>query len=260
MSENRTEVSTLGEFGLIEHLTKNIEIQNASTIVGVGDDAAVIDHFGKQTVITNDLLIEGVHFDLMYTPLKHLGYKSVVVNLSDVYAMGGTPTQITLALAFSNRFSLEALDEFYEGVHAACDFYGVDLIGGDTSTSQKGFIISVTAIGEVTPDKYIRRNGAKKGDLLCVSGDLGAAYLGLTLLEREKKIFLENPQIQPDLEGEKYIVGRILKPEARKDIIGFLTDNAITPSSMIDVSNGLSSEILHICKQSNVGCVLYEEK
>ena len=258
--EERTEISSLGEFGLIEHLTKNFEIQNASSIVGVGDDAAVIDHFGKQTIVTNDLLIEGVHFDLMYTPLKHLGYKSVVVNLSDVYAMGGTPTQITLGLAFSNRFSLEALDEFYEGVHAACDFYGVDLIGGDTSTSQKGFIISVTAIGEVTPDKYIRRNGAQKGDLLCVSGDLGAAFLGLTLLEREKRIFLENPQVQPDLEGEKYVVGRILKPEARKDIIGFLTDNNITPTSMIDISDGLSSEILHLCKQSNKGCVLYEEK
>lgn len=258
--EERTEISSLGEFGLIEHLTKNFEIQNASSIVGVGDDAAVIDHFGKQTIVTNDLLIEGVHFDLMYTPLKHLGYKSVVVNLSDIYAMGGTPTQIVLGLAFSNRFSLEALDEFYEGVHAACDFYGVDLIGGDTSTSQKGFIISVTAIGEVTPDKYIRRNGAQKGDLLCVSGDLGAAFLGLTLLEREKRIFLENPQIQPDLEGEKYVVGRILKPEARKDIIGFLTDNEITPTSMIDISDGLSSEILHLCKQSNKGCVLYEEK
>jgi thiamine-monophosphate kinase len=258
--EHRTEIASLGEFGLIDHLTKNFEIQNASSIVGVGDDAAVIDHFGKQTIVTNDLLIEGVHFDLMYTPLKHLGYKSVVVNLSDVYAMGGTPTQITLGLAFSNRFSLEALDEFYEGVHAACDFYGVDLIGGDTSTSQKGFIISVTAIGEVTPDKYVRRNGAKKGDLLCVSGDLGAAYLGLTFLEREKKIFLENPQIQPDLEGEKYVIGRILKPEARKDIIGFLTDNDITPTAMIDISDGLSSEILHICTQSKVGCTLYEEK
>ena len=258
--EERTEISSLGEFGLIDHLTKNFEIQNASSIVGVGDDAAVIDHFGKQTVITNDLLVEGVHFDLMYTPLKHLGYKSVVVNLSDIYAMGGTPTQIVLGLAFSNRFSLEALDEFYEGVHAACDFYGVDLIGGDTSTSQKGFIISVTAIGEVTPDKYIRRNGAQKGDLLCVSGDLGAAFLGLTLLEREKRIFLENPQVQPDLEGEKYVVGRILKPEARKDIIGFLTDNDITPTSMIDISDGLSSEILHLCKQSSKGCVLYEEK
>ena len=260
MSENRTEVSTLGEFGLIDHLTKNIEIQNASTIVGVGDDAAVIDHFGKQTVLTNDLLIEGVHFDLMYTPLKHLGYKSVVVNVSDIYAMNATPTQIILGLGFSNRFSIEALDEFYEGVYAACVAYGVDLIGGDTSSSQKGFIISCTAIGEVVPDKFVRRNGAQKGNLLCVSGDLGAAYLGLTILEREKKIFMENPNIQPDLENEKYIVGRILKPEARKDIIEFFAQNNIQPTSMMDISDGLSSEILHICKQSRVGCVLYEEK
>jgi thiamine-monophosphate kinase len=260
MSENRTEVSTLGEFGLIDHLTKNIEIQNASTIVGVGDDAAVIDHFGKQTVITNDLLIEGVHFDLMYTPLKHLGYKSVVVNVSDIYAMNAVPTQIVLSLAFSNRFSVEALDEFYEGVYAACETYGVDLIGGDTSSSQKGFIISCTAIGEVTPDKYVRRNGAQKGNLLCVSGDLGASFLGLTLLEREKKIFLENPKIQPDLEGEKYIVGRLLKPEARKDIVEFFAQNKIQPTAMMDISDGLSSEILHICRQSKVGCVLYEDK
>lgn len=260
MSDNRTEVSSLGEFKLIDHLTKNIEIQNASTIVGVGDDAAIIDHYGKQTVITNDLLIEGVHFDLMYTPLKHLGYKTVVVNVSDICAMNATPTQIVLGLGFSNRFSVEALDEFYEGVYAACDAYGVDLIGGDTTTSQKGFIISCTAIGEVSPDKYVKRSGAKKGELLCVTGDLGAAFLGLTLLEREKKIFLESPGVQPDLEGEKYIVGRILKPEARKDIIDFLAQNHILPGSMIDVSDGLSSEILHICTQSKVGCVLYEEK
>jgi thiamine-monophosphate kinase len=259
MSE-RTEISSLGEFGLIDHLTKNIEIQNASTIVGVGDDAAVIDHFGKQTVITNDLLVEGVHFDLMYTPLKHLGYKTVVVNVSDICAMNATPTQITLGLAFSNRFSLEALDEFYEGVYAACEEYGVDLVGGDTTSSQKGFIISCTAIGEVAPDKFIKRSGAQKGNLLCVSGDLGAAFLGLTLLEREKRIFLESPGVQPDLEGEKYIVGRILKPEARKDIIAFFAEAGIIPTSMIDVSDGLSSEILHICKQSQVGCVLYEEK
>ncbi|MCU7550935.1 thiamine-phosphate kinase [Chitinophagaceae bacterium LB-8] len=257
---DRTEISTLGEFGLIDHLTKNIEIQNASSIVGVGDDAAVIDHFGKQTVITNDLLVEGVHFDLMYTPLKHLGYKTVVVNVSDIYAMNATPTQIILGLAFSNRFSLEALDEFYEGVYAACEEYGVDLIGGDTTSSQKGFIISCTAIGEVAPDKYTKRSGAQKGDLLCVSGDLGAAFLGLTLLEREKRIFQESPGVQPDLEGEKYIVGRILKPEARKDITAFFAEAEITPTSMIDVSDGLSSEILHICKQSEVGCVLYEEK
>lgn len=259
MSE-RTEVSTLGEFGLIDHLTKNIDIQNASTIVGVGDDAAVIDHFGKQTVITNDLLIEGVHFDLMYTPLKHLGYKTVVVNASDIYAMNAFPTQIILGIGFSNRVSLEALDEFYEGVYAACEAYGIDLVGGDTSSSQKGFIISCTAIGEVAPDKFIRRDGAKKGDLLCVSGDLGGAYLGLLLLEREKKIFLESPGVQPDLEGESYIVGRILKPEARKDIVEFFRKADVTPTSMIDISDGLSSEILHICKQSEVGCVLYEEK
>jgi thiamine-monophosphate kinase len=259
MSE-RTEVSSLGEFGLIDHLTKNIEIHNASSVLGVGDDAAVIDHFGKQTVITNDLLIEGVHFDLMYMPLKHLGYKTVAVNVSDICAMNATPTQITLGLAFSNRFSVEALDEFYEGVYAACDTYKVDLIGGDTTSSQKGFIISCTAIGEITPDKFVTRKGAQKGELLCVTGDLGAAYLGLLLLEREKKIYLENPKIQPDLEGEKYTVGRILKPEARTDIIDFFAANNIAPTSMIDVSDGLSSEILHICKQSNVGCVLYEEK
>lgn len=256
----RTEIGSLGEFGLIEHLTKNTEISNASTIVGIGDDAAVIDHFGKQTVITNDLLVEGVHFDLMYTPLKHLGYKTVVVNVSDLYAMNATPTQILLALAFSNRFSLEALEEFYEGVHAACSEYNVDLIGGDTTTSQKGFLISCTAIGEVTPDNYIRRGGAKKGDLLCVSGDLGAAFIGLTILEREKRIFLESPSVQPDLEDEKYIIGRLLKPEARKDIIAYFSDSGIMPTAMMDISDGLSSEILHICKQSNTGCVVYEEK
>ncbi|MDB5200394.1 MAG: thiL [Chitinophagaceae bacterium] len=260
MSNERTEISTLGEFGLIDHLTKNNEIKNSSTIVTVGDDAAVIDHFGKQTVITTDMLIEGIHFDLMYTPLKHLGYKSVVVNLSDIYAMNATPTQITMSIAFSNRFSVEALDEFYEGVYAACDKYNVDLIGGDTTTSQKGFIISVTAIGEVTPDKYVTRNGANKADLICVSGDLGGAFLGLTLLEREKKIFLETKGVQPDLENQDYIIGRILKPEARKDIIEFFAANEIRPTSMIDVSDGLSSEVHHICKQSDVGCVLYEEK
>jgi thiamine-monophosphate kinase len=258
--ENRTEISSLGEFGLIEHLTKNIELQNASSIVGVGDDAAVIDHFGKQTVITSDMLVEGVHFDLMYTPLKHLGYKSVIVNLSDIYAMNATPTQIILNIAISNRFSLEALDEFYTGVYAACEKYGVDLIGGDTSSSQKGFIISVTAIGEVTPDKYVKRNTAKQGDLVCVSGDLGGAYIGLLFLEREKKIYLENPNIQPDLESESYVIGRLLKPEARKDIVEFFEKEKITPHSMMDVSDGLSSEILHISNQSDLGCVIYEER
>jgi thiamine-monophosphate kinase len=256
----RTEIETLGEFGLIDHLTKNFEIKNASTIQSVGDDAAVIDHFGKQTVITTDLLIEGIHFDLMYTPLKHLGYKSVVVNVSDIYAMNATPTQITMSIGLSNKISLEAIDEFYEGVYAACEKYSVDLVGGDTTSSQKGFIISVTAIGEVTPDKFVKRSTAQAGDLICVSGYLGGAFLGLTLMEREKRIYLENPQIQPDLEGEDYIVGRLLKPEARKDIIEFLTANEITPTSMMDVSDGLSSEVLHISKQSNLGCRLYEEK
>lgn len=256
----RTEISSLGEFGLIDHLTKNIDLHNVSSIIGVGDDAAVIDHFGKQTVITTDLLIEGVHFDLVYTPLKHLGYKSIVVNLSDVYAMNATPTQITLSIGFSNRFSLEALEEFYEGVYAACSTYGVDLIGGDTSSSQKGFIISVTAVGEVLPEKIVRRNTAKPGDLLCCSGDLGSAYVGLLFLEREKKIFLESPQVQPDLEGEKYVISKLLKPEARKDIIEFFEEKDIIPTAMMDVSDGLSSEILHICRQSGAGCRLYEEK
>jgi thiamine-monophosphate kinase len=260
MSESRTEIGALGEFGLIDHLTKNIEIQNASTVLGVGDDAAVIDHFGKQTVITTDLLLEGVHFDLAYTPLKHLGYKSVVVNLSDLYAMNAVPTQIIIGLGLSNRISLEAIDEFYEGVYAACEKYGVDLVGGDTTSSQKGFIISVTAIGEVAPDKYVKRSTAQKGDLLCVSGTLGAAYIGLLFLEREKKIFLESPGVQPDLEGESYVIGRLLKPEARKDIIEFFAESDVIPTAMMDISDGLSSEILHICKQSNLGCVLYEDK
>lgn len=259
MAEERTEISTLGEFGLIEHLTRNNETRNASTLVSVGDDGAVIDHFGKHTVVSTDLLVEGIHFDLMYTPLKHLGYKSVVVNLSDIYAMNATPTQITLSIAFSNRFSVESLNEFYEGVYAACERYSVDLVGGDTSSSQKGFIISVTALGEVAPHQYVKRSGAKKGDLICVSGFLGGAFLGLTLLEREKKIFAETGA-QPDLENQDYIVGRLLKPEARKDIIEFFGDAEIMPTSMIDVSDGLSSDLLHLCKHSNLGCVLYEDK
>ncbi|HQV55155.1 MAG TPA: thiamine-phosphate kinase [Chitinophagaceae bacterium] len=256
----RTEIGDLGEFGLIEHLTRNIEIQNVSTILGVGDDAAVIDHYGKQTIVTTDLLIEGVHFDLAYTPLKHLGYKSVVVNLSDVYAMNATPTQITVSVGISNRFSLEAIDEFYEGVYAACNKYGVDLVGGDTASSQKGFIISVTAIGEVAPDMFVKRSTAKNGDLLCVSGNLGSAYVGLLFLEREKKIFMESPGVQPDLEGESFVIGKLLKPEARKDIVEFFEEKEITPTAMLDVSDGLSSEILHLCKDSSLGCVLYEEK
>jgi len=260
MANERTEINTLGEFGLIEHLTKNIELQNASSVLGVGDDAAVIDHFGKQTVITTDLLVEGVHFDLMYTPLKHLGYKSVVVNLSDIYAMNATPTQIVISIAISSRFSVESVDELYEGIYAACEKYGVDLVGGDTTSSQKGLIISITAIGEVAPDKFVKRSTAQKGDLVCVSGDLGGAYVGLLFLEREKKIFLESPGVQPDLEGETYVVGRLLKPEARKDIIEFFEKETITPTSMMDISDGLSSELLHICKQSQLGCVLYEDK
>ncbi|MFM7671886.1 MAG: thiamine-phosphate kinase [Bacteroidota bacterium] len=260
MSQERTEIGQLGEFGLIEHLTKNIELKQVSSLLGVGDDAAVIDHFGKQTVISTDLLLEGVHFDLMYTPLKHLGYKSVVVNISDIYAMNATPTQILMSVGLSNRFSVEAVTEFYEGVYAACEKYGVDLIGGDTTASQKGFMISVTAVGEVAPDKFVKRNTAQKGDLICVSGDLGAAYVGLLFLEREKKIYMESPGVQPDLEGEAYVVGRLLKPEARKDIIEFLDGSEIRPTAMMDISDGLSSEILHLCKQSELGCVLYEEK
>jgi thiamine-monophosphate kinase len=257
---SRTEISEYGEFGLIHHLTKNIELQNASSVLGVGDDAAVIDHFGKQTVITTDMLIEGVHFDLAYTPLKHLGYKSVVVNLSDIYAMNAVPTQITLSIGISSRFSVEALDEFYDGVYAACEEYGVDLIGGDTCSSQKGFIVSVTAIGEITNDKIVQRSTAQKGDLICVSGDLGGAYIGLLFLEREKKIYLESPQIQPDLENEQYVIGRLLKPRARKDMVEFFESQNILPTSMMDISDGLSSELLHICQKSEVGCMIYEEK
>jgi thiamine-monophosphate kinase len=220
----------------------------------------VLDHFGKQVVVSTDMLVEGIHFDLMYTPLKHLGYKSIVVNLSDIYAMNATPTQVVISIAFSNRFSVESLDEFYEGVYAACARYNVDLVGGDTTSSQKGLIISVTAIGEVAPGKFVTRSGAQKGDLICVSGDLGGAFLGLTLLEREKKVFLETKGVQPDLENQDYIIGKLLKPEARKDIIEFFASNEVSPTAMIDISDGLSSETLHICKQSNAGCVLYEEK
>lgn len=256
---SRTEIASLGEFGLIDHLTQNNETKNASTIVSVGDDAAVIDHFGRQTVISTDLLLEGIHFDLSYTPLKHLGYKSVMVNLSDIYAMNAMPTQIVLSIGISNRFSVESLDEFYEGVYAACEKHGVDLIGGDTTSSQKGFIISITAIGEVAPDKYVKRDGAQPGDLICVSGELGGAFLGLTILEREKKIFAETGA-QPDLENQQYIVGRLLKPEARKDIIEFFAEKEIQPTSMMDISDGLSSELHHICKQSQCGCIIYEDK
>lgn len=258
--EERTEINSLGEFGLIDHLTELNDTVQAGTLLSVGDDAAVIDQFGRQSVISTDMLVEGIHFDLMYTPLKHLGYKAVAANLSDICAMFATPTHITLSIGISNRFSVEALDEFYAGVYAACKKYNVDLIGGDTTSSQKGFIISITAIGEVAPDKFISRSGAKVGDLICVSGDLGAAYAGLQLLEREKQIYVDSPGVQPDLQGKSYIVGRILKPEPRADIVEWLKKHEITPTSMIDVSDGLSSELYHICKNSNVGCKLYEEK
>jgi thiamine-monophosphate kinase len=257
--EQRTEIVTLGEFGLIDFLTKNNETKQSSTILSVGDDAAVIDHSGMQTVVSTDMLVEGIHFDLMYTPLKHLGYKSVVVNLSDIYAMNATPTQVLLSIAISNKFSLEALEEFYEGVYTACEKYNVDLVGGDTTTSKTGFVISVTAIGEVAQDKFVKRDGAKESDLICVSGELGGAFLGLTILEREKKIFAETGS-QPDLENQAYIVGRLLKPEARKDVIDYFEEHKIMPTSMMDISDGLSSELMHICKQSQLGCVLYEDK
>lgn len=260
MDEQRTEIASLGEFGLIDHLTRNNETMQAGTMLSVGDDAAVIDQFGKQTVISSDMLLEGIHFDLAYTPLKHLGYKAVAVNLSDICAMGATPTHITLNIGISNRFSVEALDEFYEGVYAACARYNVDLVGGDTSSSQKGFVISVTAIGEVSPGEYVTRSGAQKNDLICISGDLGGAYVGLQLLEREKRIFLENPGVQPTLQDKAYIIGRILKPEPRTDIVSWLQEKEIKPRAMIDISDGLSSELLHICKQSGVGCVLHEDK
>ena len=259
-NNSRTELSELGEFGLIKHLTKNIVLKNESSLKGVGDDAAVIDYKGKQTVITTDMLVEGVHFDLTYVPLRHLGYKAVMVNLSDVYAMNAQPRQITVSIATSNRFSLEAIEELYEGIYLACDKYNIDVIGGDTTTSTSGLIISITAIGEADATDIVARNTARESDLLVVSGDLGGAYVGLQLLEREKQVYITNPKIQPDLEGNDYILERQLKPEARADIIELLKKLEIKPTSMIDVSDGLSSEILHICEASNVGCNLYEEK
>lgn len=259
MSETkRTDVNSLGEFGLIEHLTKQHETRHPSTLKGIGDDAAVIDNGKYKTVISTDMLVEGIHFDLAYVPLEHLGYKMVVVNLSDIYAMNATPKQITVSVAFSNRYSVEALDEIYKGIYRACDFYNVDLIGGDTTSSPKGMIISVTAIGQGEADKLTYRNGAQVGDLICASGDFGAAYLGLQLLEREKRIFMEHPTVKPDLENEAYLIGRQLKPEARKDTIQHLKEAEIVPTSMIDVSDGLASEIFHICKQSGVGAIIDE--
>lgn len=256
----RTSIAQLGEFGLIEHLTQHFEIKNTSTLKGIGDDAAVLDFGTKKAVISTDLLIEGVHFDLAYMPLKHLGYKAVVVNLSDIYSMNAKATQITVSLAVSNRFPLEALEELFAGITLAAKEYGVDVIGGDTTSSQKGLILSITAIGEAEENELVYRNGAKETDLLVVTGDLGAAYMGLQVLEREKQVFQVNPNNQPDLDAYTYLIERQLKPEARKDIPGLLKALDIQPTSMIDVSDGLSSEIMHLCKQSGVGCNLYEDK
>jgi thiamine-monophosphate kinase len=260
-NKTRTELETLGEFGLIEHLTEHVELYNESTKKGIGDDAAVIHYEnGKRTLISTDMLIEGVHFDLTYVPLKHLGYKAISVNLSDICAMNGTPKQITVSIAASSKFSVEALEELYAGMLFACKKYNIDLIGGDTTSSTSGLIISITVIGEADEKDITYRNGAKEKDLLCVSGDLGAAYMGLQLLEREKFVFKDNPNVQPDLEGNDYILERQLKPEPRTDIVELLKKINIKPTSMIDVSDGLASEILHICKQSDVGCELYEDK
>ena len=254
-----TQLSELGEFKLISKLTENIKLQNKSTIKGIGDDAAIIDNKAQQTVITTDLLVEGIHFNLMYANLKYLGYKAVVVNLSDIFAMNATPKQITVSIAVSDRFSYEALKELYKGINLACEIYKVDLIGGDTSSSKKGMLISVTAIGVADKEKIVYRNTAQNNDLICVSGDLGAAYMGLQLLERETKIFELTPEVQPDFSGNEYIIERQLKPEARGDIIRKLAENNILPTSMIDISDGLSSEILHICNSSKKGCKIYEE-
>ncbi len=258
-STTHTPISSLGEFGLIEHLTKHARHRHPETITGIGDDGAVIKNDEELTVLSTDLLVEGIHFDLMYTPLKHLGYKSVIVNLSDIFAMNATPKQVMVSIALSNRFSVEALTELYEGIHQACINYNVDLIGGDTSSSKSGLVISVTAIGTAAPEQVVYRNKAQEGDHIFVTGDLGAAYLGLQILEREKRIFLENPNIQPELAQHQYLVGRQLRPEARQDIISLFQQQNIVPNAMIDISDGLSSDILHICKQSNVGCSIFEE-
>ncbi len=262
MLENngRMELNELGEFGLIKHLTQFTEIKNESTIKGIGDDAAVLNYSDKRTLLSTDMLAEGIHFDLSYVPLKHLGYKAVSVNVSDIYAMNATPRHITVSIAVSSRFSVEALEELYNGINAACARYGVDLVGGDTTTSRSGLIISVAVTGEAKDEDIVYRNGAKINDLLCVSGDLGGAYMGLQLLEREKKVYTENPGVQPDLEGHDYILERQLKPEARRDIPPLLKDLGVKPTSMIDISDGLASEILHLCTQSDAGCILYEDK
>ncbi|RKR81181.1 thiamine-phosphate kinase [Mucilaginibacter gracilis] len=259
-NKEKTEIAHLGEFGLIDHLTKNIKLTQPTTLKGAGDDAAVLDFKDKKVLISTDMLLEGIHFDLSYCPLKHLGYKAIQVNLSDIYAMNGTATQVTVSLGFSSKFPLEAVEELYDGMLLACEKYKIDLIGGDTTSSKQGLVISVTSIGYADEKDIVYRNTAQEGDLLCVSGDLGGAYTGLQLLEREKLIYLENPNIQPDLEGKDYIIERQLKPEARWDIVELLRDVNVVPTSMIDVSDGLASEVLHICKQSNKGCNLYEEK
>jgi len=264
MLENKgnepTQLGEYGEFGLIEHLTSNIELKNKSSILGVGDDAAIIGSGKEEILLTTDMLVEGVHFDLLYTPLKHLGYKAVMVNLSDIYAMNAIPEQITVSLALSNRFSVEALEDLYEGIKLACELYQVDLIGGDTTSSNSGLVISITALGKQSKEKIVRRDGAKENDLICVSGDLGAAFAGLQILEREKSIFESDQNIQPDLSGKDYILERQLKPEARRDIIRLLAENEVLPSSMIDISDGLSSELIHLSKASKVGVQVYEEK
>ena len=257
---HKTSLAELGEFGLINHITQYFKISNSSTVKGIGDDAAVLEATEKQTIVTTDLLIEGVHFDLSYMPLKHLGYKAVMVNLSDVYAMNANATQITVSIAISNRFPLEAVEELYAGIQLACDTYKIDLIGGDTTSSTKGMLISVTALGEANKEDIVYRNGAKASDLIVVSGDLGGAYLGLQILEREKQVFQVNPQNQPDLDNYTYIIERQLKPEARKDIPELLKELEVKPTAMIDISDGLSSEIIHICTQSKTGCKIYEEK
>ena len=257
---NRTEISTLGEFGLIKHLTKDIELKNAETLYGVGDDAAVINNGNQQTLVTTDMLMEGVHFDLVYTPLKHLGYKAAIVNFSDIYAMNGTPKQITVSIAVSKRFCIEDLEQFYEGLKLACQIHHVDIIGGDTTSSVTGLAISITCVGVANKDQIVYRNGAKETDIICVSGDLGAAYMGLQLLEREKAVFEGEKEINPDFTGKEYLLERQLKPEARKDIIDALAKEGIRPTAMMDISDGLSSELMHICSQSNTGCRVYEER
>ena len=256
----RTEISAYGEFGLIKHLTEKFKLENSSTLKGVGDDAAVLAYDNKKVLVTTDLLLEGIHFDLVYVPIMHLGYKAAIVNFSDIYAMNGEPKQITVSIGVSKRFSVEDLEQLYAGIQLACTTYGVDLIGGDTSASLTGLTISITCIGEADADKIVYRNGAKENDLVCVTGDLGSAYMGLQLLEREKAVFAGNEEVQPDFEEKDYILKRQLKPEARQDIVLRLREKGIQPTSMIDISDGLSSELLHICTQSDVGCRIYEDK